>query len=250
MLVTGALTAIAYGTVETHEHGWGSPVALVPLVLGVLGLGVFVLVESRTASPLVPLALLTRRTVAGTTIIQVLSGAIFFAMWYFLSLYLQSDLGYSPLEAGLGFLPHAVTLIATGRGAPYLLRRMTPRTPCSARACVAIAGMLLQAAMLDGYVLGVMIPGILMCAGRGAGVHPAGRAREPAGCDVRSRGWSPACSGPPARWAARSGWPVWPPSRPPSTPRRLGYSAVFLVGAGLMALSIVVALVFLARKPR
>ncbi|TKK85010.1 MFS transporter [Herbidospora galbida] len=248
-LVTGALTAIAYGTVETHEHGWASPVSLVPLALGVLGLGVFVLVESKTARPLVPLALLTRRTVAGTTIIQVLSGAIFFAMWYFLSLYLQTDLGYSPLEAGLGFLPHAVTLIATGRGAPYLLRRMTPRTLLLGASVVAIAGMLLQAAMLDGYVLGVMIPGILMCAGAGLAFTPLvvlatnGVRREESGLvsgvlgASRQVGGSLGLAGL-ATVAATFDTPT------------AGYSAVFLVGAGLMAVSIVVALVFLARKSR
>lgn len=249
VLVTGALTAIAYGTVETHEHGWGSPVALVPLVLGVLGLGVFVLVESRTASPLVPLSLLTRRTVAGTTIIQILSGGIFFAMWYFLSLYLQGDLGYSPLQAGLGFLPHALTLIATGRGAPYLLRRMTPRTLLLGATVVSIAGMLLQAAMLDGYLLGVMIPGILMCAGAGLAFTPLvvlatnGVRREESGLVSGLLGASRQVGG-------SLGLAALATVAATFDAPKAGYSAVFLVGAGLMAVSIVVALVFLARKPR
>ncbi|WP_232327341.1 MFS transporter [Herbidospora yilanensis] len=243
-LVTGALTAIAYGTVETHEHGWGSPVALVPLVLGVLGLGVFVLVESKTASPLVPLALLTRRTVAGTTIIQVLSGAIFFAMWYFLSLHMQGDLGYTPMTAGLAFLPHALTLIATGRLAPLLLRRMTPRTLLIGATVVGIAGMLLQSAVLDGYVLGILVPGVLMCGGAGMAFTPLvvlatnGVRRSESGLvsgilgASRQVGGSLGLAGL-ATVAATMATP------------EAGYGAVFLIGAVLMAISIVVALVVL-----
>ncbi|WP_081898268.1 MFS transporter [Herbidospora cretacea] len=246
-LVTGALTAIAYGTVETHEHGWGSPVALVPLALGVLGLGVFVLVERKTTSPLVPLSLLTRRTVAGTTIIQVLSGAIFFAMWYFLSIHMQGDLGYTPMTAGLAFLPHALTLIATGRLAPLLLRRMTPRTLLIGATVVGIAGMLLQSAVLDGYVLGILVPGVLMCAGAGMAFTPLvvlatnGVQRSESGLVSGILGASRQVGGSLglaalATVAATMGTP------------EAGYGAVFLIGAVLMAVSIVVALVVLPSR--
>nr|WP_157554726.1 MFS transporter [Herbidospora sakaeratensis] len=247
VLVTGALTAIAYGTVETHEHGWGSPVALVPLVVGVLGLGVFVLVESKTASPLVPLALLRRRTVAGTTIIQVLSGAIFFAMWYFLSLHMQGDLGYSPMTAGLAFLPHALTLIATGRLAPLLLRRMTPRTLLIGATVVGIAGLLLQSAVLDGYVLGLLIPGVLMCGGAGLAFTPLvvlatnGVARSESGLVSGILGASRQVGGS----LGLAGLATVAATM--STPEA-GYGAVFLIGAVLMAITIVVAVVVLPSR--
>ncbi|GLX92061.1 MFS transporter [Herbidospora sp. NBRC 101105] len=246
-LVTAALTAIAYGTVETHEHGWGSPVALVPLVLGVLGLGVFVLVEKRTASPLVPLSLLARRTVAGTTIIQVLSGAIFFAMWYFLSIHMQGDLGYTPMTAGLAFLPHALTLIATGRLAPLLLRRMTPRTLLIGATVVGIAGMLLQSAVLDGYVLGILVPGVLMCAGAGMAFTPLvvlatnGVQRSESGLVSGILGASRQVGGSLGLAALAT------VAATMATPEA-GYGAVFLIGAVLMAVSIVVALVVLPSR--
>ncbi|WP_062442131.1 MFS transporter [Herbidospora daliensis] len=247
VLVTGALTAIAYGTVETHEHGWASPVALVPLILGILGLGLFVLVESKTASPLVPLALLRGRTVAGTTIIQVLSGAIFFAMWYFLSLHMQGDLGYTPLTAGLAFLPHALTLIATGRLAPLLLRRMTPRTLLIGATVVGIAGMLLQSAVLDGYVLGLLIPGVLMCGGAGLAFTPLvvlatnGVARSESGLVSGILGASRQVGGS----LGLAGLATVAATMP--TPEA-GYGAVFLIGAVLMAITIVVALVVLPNR--
>src|ERR1700722_6379837 len=103
--VTAALMLAVYAIVNGNENGWLSGETLGLLFSAVLLLGLFVLIESRVSSPLMPLALLRIRNVAFANLIGVLWAAAMFA-WFFLSaLYLQLVLGYSPLQVGLAFLP-------------------------------------------------------------------------------------------------------------------------------------------------
>src|SRR5919106_1508192 len=103
--VTASLMLAVYAIVNGNEVGWTSA-----RTLGLLGassalLAVFVAIESRVASPLVPLRLFRLRSVSTANVVGVLWAAAMFA-WFFLSaLYLQLVLGYSPLEIGLSFLP-------------------------------------------------------------------------------------------------------------------------------------------------
>ena len=94
-----------YAIVNGNETGWLTAQTLGLLALAGVLLGVFLLIESRVESPLVPLSLFRRRNVAWANVVGVLWAAGMFA-WFFLSaLYLQLVLGYSPLQVGLAFLP-------------------------------------------------------------------------------------------------------------------------------------------------
>ena len=103
--VTGALMLAVYAIVNGNQEGWTSAQTLGLLAAAAAGSALFVAIESRVESPLMPLGLFRLRNVATANVVGVLWSAAMFA-WFFLSaLYLQLVLGYSPLEVGLAFLP-------------------------------------------------------------------------------------------------------------------------------------------------
>ena len=103
--VTAALMLAVYAIVNGNDAGWTSTQTLGLLGAAAVLLGVFLVIESRVHSPLVPLGLFKLRNVATANIVGVFWAAAMFA-WFFLSaLYLQLVLGYSPLQVGLAFLP-------------------------------------------------------------------------------------------------------------------------------------------------
>jgi MFS family permease len=91
-LITGGLFAITYGIVRTDVLGWGSAGVLVPLAIGVLLLGLFLVVESRAVAPLVPLSVFRMRQLRGANLAVFLMYSSLFAMWFFLTLYLQREI--------------------------------------------------------------------------------------------------------------------------------------------------------------
>ncbi|RJL24866.1 MFS transporter [Bailinhaonella thermotolerans] len=139
LLVTGATALVIYGLVRAGDGGWAS--AAVPLLAGIAVAGVFVLVERRTAEPLVRLALLARRPVVAGNLVMLGASALLLSAFFLTSQYLQHTAGLSALGTGFAFLPVAVATVA---GA-HLAGRLIPRT--GARP-VAAAGFLLAAAGL------------------------------------------------------------------------------------------------------
>jgi EmrB/QacA subfamily drug resistance transporter len=110
---TAGLSLLVFGIVRTDTSGWGDVTTLLAIGVGLALLAVFLTIEGRFAkAPLMPLRLFrSRRLSAANTIIMIV-GAATFGMWFFDSLYLQQVLGYSPLTAGLAFLPMTLGIIA------------------------------------------------------------------------------------------------------------------------------------------
>ncbi|MFB6567037.1 MFS transporter [Streptomyces noursei] len=174
LLVTGGLGLVAYGIVQTETHGWGSPSALLPLAAGLVVLAVFVAVEARAKAPLMPLTLFRLRSVSSANAAMVLAGAAMFSMWYFLSLYMQNVLSYTPLQAGLSFLPHSLSIVLGSKLAPRLMNRLGAKTLAISGAVVSLAGMGWQSLLtVDGTYLGTILgPGVLMALGAGLTATP------------------------------------------------------------------------------
>ncbi|GLW09043.1 MFS transporter [Microtetraspora sp. NBRC 13810] len=173
LLVTGGISTLAYGTVQSPGHGWDSPQALIPIALGVVALAAFVLVEARVSrAPLVPLRLFRSRAVSGGNLVMALMGAASIAMWYFLSLHMQENLGYSPVQTGLAFIPHTLTLIVGARLCTRLIPLVGERRLIGIGSLVAAAGFVWQGRMDPGYVPGVLLPGLLMCLGMALNFTP------------------------------------------------------------------------------
>jgi EmrB/QacA subfamily drug resistance transporter len=117
--VLGALTATAglsllvFGIVRTDTSGWGNGTTLLAIGVGVALLAMFLTIEGKFAkAPLMPLRLFHSQRLTAANLIIMLVGAATFGMWFFDSLYLQDVLGYSPLKAGLVFLPMTLGIVA------------------------------------------------------------------------------------------------------------------------------------------
>jgi len=109
----GALFALTYALIEGHDLGWSSTAIMASFGLAAaLGLA-FVVIEARTADPMVAVSLFRERVFAGGSIALVMWGFGVFGIYFFTSLYLQGVLGFSPTKAGSAFVPMAL-LMATG----------------------------------------------------------------------------------------------------------------------------------------
>ena len=172
--VTASLMVAVYAIVNGNEVGWGTTRTLGLLALSAALLGVFLLIESRVAAPLVPLGLFRLRNLSISSIVGVLWAAAMFA-WFFLSaLYLQLVLGYSPLEVGLAFLPGNLIMAVFSLGlSAKLVMRYGIRKPLGVGLSFAALGLLLFArAPVDGTIADVLPPMILLGLGAGMAFNP------------------------------------------------------------------------------
>lgn len=123
--ITGTLglVGIVYGITRAGEDGWGDTWTIASLVAGVALFTTFMIIESRVEHPLLPFRVFTNRTRAASFVAMFLAPAAMFAMFYFLSQYIQNVMGYSPLKAGVAFLPFcAGIMIAAGLGSNLINR--------------------------------------------------------------------------------------------------------------------------------
>jgi EmrB/QacA subfamily drug resistance transporter len=175
LLATAGITAIVYGFIQAAQHGWSTVDTAVPVGVGVLLLAALLLVEARAAQPVIPLRLFADRTRAGGYLNMLLIPAAMFGGFFFLTQYMQEALGYSPLRAGVAFLPLAMAMLATVRTMPRLLPRFGPRPilVTGAALILASAGWLTQLSDGSGYAAGLLGPFLLLGAGVGASVMPS-----------------------------------------------------------------------------
>jgi EmrB/QacA subfamily drug resistance transporter len=173
--VTLGLVAIVYAIVRTEVNGWGSAQTIAVLAVGVALIGLFLAIEGRFATrPLMPLGIFRSRALSGANAVVFLLGAGMFGMWFFVSLYLQQVLGYSPLEAGLAFLPMTLAIIVGSTVSSRLTSRRGAKP-------LLVTGMTLQAIGLllftgvtpDGsYLADVLAPSLFVAAGLGTAFVP------------------------------------------------------------------------------
>lgn len=170
LLVTSGLVGLVYGFTQAADGGgWTAPATVIPLAAAVLLLTAFVLVERRTAHPLLPLRVVMERNRAGVFLANLLIGAGMFGMNLFVTYFLQVSLHYTPLQAGIAFLPFSAGIIATTTlGAP-LVTRFGPNPLMVTGTALATAG-LLWLTRLDsasGYTGEVLPTQILVSVGVG-----------------------------------------------------------------------------------
>jgi len=173
--VTGGLVALVYALVRTESYSWGSSEVLLPLALGVVLLAVFVLLQARVSkAPLVPLRIFRSRSVSGGNIVMLMMFGALFGSWYFETLYMQHVLGYSPLQAGLAFLPQTLLIAAGAQITARLVPKFGPRPLIVAGTLTAGAGLawLAQATTTSTFVGGLLGPFVLIGIGMGLAVTP------------------------------------------------------------------------------
>jgi EmrB/QacA subfamily drug resistance transporter len=190
--VTAGMATLVYGIVGTDSHPWGSARTLGTIGAGLLILGLFVGIEARGASnPIVPLRTFRRRSLWVANVLATTVGAVVFSTYFFVSLYLQQVRHYSPLRAGLAFLPIGVfTLVGAllagrlvgrigirwqlvigpllGAGATFALSAITPTS--------GYAAALLLPLLVAGLGIGLTFVPMTMAATMGVPPHEAGLA--------------------------------------------------------------------------
>jgi EmrB/QacA subfamily drug resistance transporter len=169
--VTAALMIAVYAIVNGNEVGWATAQTIGLLAVSVALLVTFVVVEHRSAAPLVPLSLFRLRSVAVANVVGILWAAAMFA-WFFLSaLYLQLVLGYDPLQVGLAFLPSNLIMMAFSLGlSAKMVMRFGTRVPLALGLAISSVGLVLfSRAPVDGTFVADVLPAMLLL-GIGAGM--------------------------------------------------------------------------------
>ncbi|MGH3972276.1 MAG: DHA2 family efflux MFS transporter permease subunit [Pseudonocardiaceae bacterium] len=173
--VTASLMIAVYAIVNGNETGWTSVQTIGLLAAAAVLLALFLRIEARTRSPLMPLGIFRLRNVAISNVVGVLWAAAMFA-WFFLSaLYLQLVLGYSPLQVGLAFLPGNLIMAAFSLGlSATLVLRFGIKAPLITGLLLFAAGLMLFArAPVDGsFLLDVFPAMVLLGCGAGMAFNP------------------------------------------------------------------------------
>ncbi len=149
VLATLGCTAIVFGISEGPELGWRSLAVVGALALGVIMLGMFLIVERTADNPLLPFSLFADRDRVATFIAIFFASAVIFCMAAYVALFVQDILGYSPLRAGMAFIPFAVGLGSAAFVSSKLAVHVQPRWLVIAGAAIMVPG-LLYGSTLDG----------------------------------------------------------------------------------------------------
>ena len=161
--VTGGLMALVYGLVHSATHGWGSAQTIVSFVVAAVLLVAFVLIEQRSAEPLVRLSIFRVRSLLTANLSMFLAFSGMFAMFFFNTLYIQKILGFGPLKAGVAFLPFTAGIMVSAGLASSFATRIGVRPIAAAGMVLTIIGLLLFARMpVDGSYAADVLPGMIL----------------------------------------------------------------------------------------
>ena len=175
LLITLGLGSAIYGIVRTDTYSWTAWQTIVPIGAAAVLVALFLVAESRWAKdPLVPLKFFSIRSVAGANLVMVMVGAAMFGMWFFESLYLQNVLGYSPLKAGMAFLPQPLAIMAGAIGCAKFVGRTGPKPILILGPIISGIGLfwMSQISSPGGYYPDVLFGGLLAALGIGLTFTP------------------------------------------------------------------------------
>ena len=259
VLLTAGLMLGVYAILGVSDHGWGSTQTLgLGAVSGGL-LAAFIVRQARIGKPLMPLRLFRSRNVAGANVVQALLVAGMFGMFFMGALYMQRVLGYDALGVGLAFLPATIAMgTASLRFSERLIMRFGARTTLMPSLVLIGAGLLLFArAPVDGsYVTDLMPPMVLLGLGAGLG-FPALMTLAMSGATRSDSGLASGLVNTSVQVGGAIGLAVLATLATERTAGLLadgeqtasalnsGYHLAFLIGAALVGMAVVVALVVL-----
>ena len=159
---------LVFGLLRGNSEGWGSPGIIAALAGGVTLLAAFAMFELRGRNPMLPLALLRDRTFAGAQVAVFAISSGFFAVFLYLTLYLQSVLGLSPIETGLVYLPGTVLMFVVSGATANFSARVRPGVLVSGGLALVGSGLLALLLTTAHSSWAVMMPGVLLaCLGTG-----------------------------------------------------------------------------------
>jgi EmrB/QacA subfamily drug resistance transporter len=169
---TVGVSALVFGIVHSADAGWTDPITLLAVGAGLVLVAVFLVNQARVPDPLLPLRLFASRPRAGAYAARFLFNGTLLSFFFFMTQYLQGVSGYTPLQAGLAFLP----VTAAAFAAAAITSRLTNRFNNATLAVAGCAAMLLGTAWLSrvgtdtGYLTGIALPMIVFGVGQGLGL--------------------------------------------------------------------------------
>lgn len=165
LLCTGGMLALVYAIVEAPSNGWASAETLITMACALGLIAAFVINERQSSDPLLPLSLFRVRGLSAANATQLIGIAGFIAMFFFVTLYMQDVLGYSPIESGLAYLPVCAGVAVSAAIASQLVTKVGTRPVIVVGALVAGGGvMLLSRVPVDGTYATDLLPGLLVLA--------------------------------------------------------------------------------------
>jgi EmrB/QacA subfamily drug resistance transporter len=186
---TLGMTAVVFGIVRAGTAGWSDRLTIASLTAGAVLLALFVANERRAEQPITPLRLFASRERAGAYAARILFVGAMFGMFFFLTQFLQGVDGYSPLRAGIAFLPLTLVMFSMVLVVPRLIARLGNARLLAGGVATALVGMvwLSQLSATTPYLSGIALPMVILGIGAGAAFTPltssgvAGVAAEDAG---------------------------------------------------------------------
>jgi EmrB/QacA subfamily drug resistance transporter len=171
VLVTGGMLLLVYALVKAPDVGWGATRTIAELAASAALLAAFVANELRARHPLVPLSILRIKGVAVADLTQMVAVGGFVPMFFFLTLYMQTVLHYSPIQTGVAYLPLTGGFIISSGIVSQLLGRVGTKPVVVAGAAIAAGGLYwLSRIPVDGSYAADILPGILVTSFGGGGV--------------------------------------------------------------------------------
>jgi EmrB/QacA subfamily drug resistance transporter len=170
---SAALFLLVFGLLRANAEGWGSGLILGSLVGAVVLFAVFVAIEHRQARPMLDLSLFRRPAFVGVSLGTLALGAGMFAMFFYISLYLQDILGYSPFKAGLRFLPLTLLVFFIPAATRQVAGRVPARVMLGSGLALTSLGLFLMHGVAPDSKWTTLLPGFIVC-GIGIGLaNPA-----------------------------------------------------------------------------
>jgi DHA2 family methylenomycin A resistance protein-like MFS transporter len=171
LLAIIALTAFTGAVIEGRPLGLSHPLVAGGFILAVIAVIAFVTVEARVATPMLPLSLFRKRTFSAAVLFGICVNLTYYGMVFVLSLYLQHVRGYTPLEAGLAFLPLTGGFLASNVLSGWVVGRYGVRVPMICGALTAALGYgLLHLVGATTPLIGLLVPFLLIPSGMGLAV--------------------------------------------------------------------------------
>jgi EmrB/QacA subfamily drug resistance transporter len=163
MTGTGAMVALTYGATRAGEHGWGDPMILVMFAVAVGLAGLFVAIQRRRDSPMLPLWLIAERNRAGSYGAMLFGGAGLMGTFYLLTLFLQQVQQFSPIKTGLASLPFSLGIILGAGISSKLVERTAPRFVAAPGLVIGSAGLFwLSTLTVDSAYFTHIMPGVFI----------------------------------------------------------------------------------------
>ncbi|WP_316528616.1 MFS transporter [Kitasatospora brasiliensis] len=172
---TAGMVSLVYGFIRASDHGWTDAVTLTSFSLAVVLIAAFLANERRAPQPITPLRLFRDRNRSGAYGLMLCVSATMFSIFFFITLFVQEILGYSPLRAGFAFLPISVAIVTAAQFAARTQLRFGPK-PFLVTGSLLVLGGVIWATRIDlgtGYLDGILGPTMMFGFGMGSIFVPA-----------------------------------------------------------------------------